>query len=146
MVVHAHLTFNGNCRKAMVFYQKCFGGRLRFQAVGQSPLSAKLSKRMKDCIVQAVLINHRLVLTGSDMAPDCGLIKGNAVTLSLSCASEKELKTVFARLSTGGSTIGPLQLNVAGALGGGLTDRFGNHWLLTWNKTLKSTGSDEERD
>ena len=115
----------------MTFYQKCFGGDVLYQTVGESPLSAELPPRMKDCIVQATLIKNGLVLMGSDMVSEFGLIKGNAVTLSLHFHSEEEARTVYRKLSRGGKAKQQLQENSLGALIGGVTDRFGNHWLLT---------------
>jgi Uncharacterized protein conserved in bacteria len=70
--INAYLTFNGNCREAMTFYQICLGGDLSFQTVGESPLSAKMPGRMKDCILQATLTNGALVLMGSDMVAGQG--------------------------------------------------------------------------
>lgn len=130
MQVHAHLTFNGNCREAMTFYQKCFGGKVRFQTVGESPDSSRLSRRMKDCIVQATLSHNGFVLMGSDMVSEMGLIRGNAVTLSVSCRSESEIRTVYRKLSAGGNENHPLRTNSTGGLVGGVTDKFGNHWML----------------
>jgi PhnB protein len=121
----------------MTFYQKCFGGDILFQTVGESPLSAALPTTMKDCIVQSTLIKNDLVLMGSDMVSESGLIKGNAVTLTLHCRSEKETKAVYSKLSRGGKAKQPLQANLLGALVGGVTDRFGNHWLLTCDGDTK---------
>lgn len=137
MIVYAYLTFNGNCRKAMTFYQKCFGGNVQFQTVGESPFSAKLPVRMKKCVVQATLIKNDLVLMGSDMVSESGLIKGNAVTLSLHFHSEEETKGVYRKLSRGGKTKQPLQENVLGALVGSVTDQFGYHWLLTCDTNIR---------
>jgi PhnB protein len=130
----SHLTFNGNCREAMTFYKKCFGGRLTFQTVGESPLSAKIPKKMKGCILQAILKKGSLVLTGSDMVGEEGLLKGNSVSLSLTCSSEDEINNYYERLSEGGSADHPLKDTFWGAKSGGLTDRFGNHWLLSFYK------------
>lgn len=130
MQVHAHLTFNGNCREAMTFYQKCFRGKVRFQTVGESPGSAHLSKRMKACIVHATLSRNGFVLMGSDMVSDFGLIKGNAVALSVSCGSESEIRTVYRKLSVGGEKNHSLHTNSSGGLVGEVTDKFGNHWIL----------------
>lgn len=131
MQVHAHLTFNGNCREAMTFYQKCFGGKVQFQTVGESPGSAHLSKRMKACIVHATLRQNGFVLMGSDMVPELGLIKGNAVTLSVHCRSESEIRVVYHKLAIGGEQNHPLHENTSGGWVGGVTDKFGNHWILT---------------
>lgn len=128
----SHLTFNGNCREAMTFYKKCFGGTLTFQTVGESPLSGKMPKKMKDCILQAVLKKGRLALTGSDLVGEEGLLKGNSVSLSLCCSSEDEIKTFYTKLSEGGSPNHPLQDTFWGAKSGDLTDKFGNHWLLSF--------------
>jgi len=130
----SHLTFNGNCREAMTFYKKCFGGTLTFQTVGESPLSRKIPKRMKDCILQATLKKGKLALTGSDMVGEEGLLKGNSVSLSLTCSSEDEINNYYEKLSEGGSADHPLKDTFWGAKSGGLTDRFGNHWLLSFDK------------
>lgn len=130
----SHLTFNGNCREAMTFYKKCFGGTLTFQTVGESPVSAKIPKRMKGCILQAILKKGGLALTGSDMVGEEGLLKGNSVSLSLTCSSEDEINNYYAKLSKGGSTDHPLEDTFWGARSGELTDKFGNHWLLSFDK------------
>jgi len=132
--IHAYLTFNGNCREAMTFYKACLGGALSFQTVGAAPLSAKMPERMKYCILSARLKKGALVLMGTDMIGAQGLIKGNNVTLSLNCSSEAEIKTCYEQLSEGGVANHPLEENFWGTLFGELTDKFGNHWILNYNK------------
>jgi PhnB protein len=131
MNLYAHLTFNGNCRQAMRFYQKCFGGKLSFQTIGESPQSDKLSARMKKCIVLATLTREGMLLLGSDLVSDAGLIKGNAVTLMLQCKNEVELKAIYRRLSAGIATNQSIQKTFWGMWLSGVTDKFGNHWLLS---------------
>jgi PhnB protein len=82
----------------MTFYKTCFGGELFFQTVGGSPLSEKLPKKMKDCILHATLTKGNLVLMASDMVSEDGLISGNNVSLSLNCSSLTEIETYFAKL------------------------------------------------
>jgi PhnB protein len=135
--IHPYLTFDGNCREAMTFYQECLGGELSFQTVGDSPLSKKMPKQMKDCILHATLTKEAMVLQGSDMVPQSGLIKGNVVSLSLDCSCEEEIKKVYARLSEKGEADHPLEHTYWGALFGTLTDRYGNHWILNLNKNSK---------
>jgi PhnB protein len=132
--INSYLTFSGNCREAMTFYQQCLGGELVFQTIGESPLSEKMPKKLKDFILQATLTKGSLLLVGSDMVPETGLIRGNAVSLMLNSQSEKELKSCFKKLSAGGQVTHPLQKNFWGAVFGGLTDKFGNNWLLNCNK------------
>lgn len=132
--IHSYLTFNGNCREAMTFYHYCLGGELTFQTVGESPLSKKMPKKMKDFILHATLTRETLLLQGSDMVPQPGLIKGNAVSLSLDCSSEEEIKMVYTKLSAEGKADHPLEDTFLGALFGDLTDKYGNHWILNYNK------------
>jgi PhnB protein len=67
---------------------------------------------------------------GTDMAGE-GLKKGNTVSLMLQCGSEPEIKNLYARLSVGGQATHPLENTFWGELFGGLTDKYGNHWLLS---------------
>lgn len=132
--INAYLTFNGNCREAMAFYQKCLGGKLFFQTVGESPLSEKMPVKMRNCILHSSLTNDGLELMASDMAGDNGLLKGNTVSLVLNCSSEKEIRQCYKKLSAGGLATHPLEDTFWGTLFGDLTDKFGNHWILNFNK------------
>jgi len=93
-----------------------------------------MPEQMKDCILHSTLTRDALVLFGSDMVPQSGLSRGNAVSLSLDCGSEDEIKTCFEKLSSGGTADYPLEETFWGALFGGLTDKFGNHWLLNYDR------------
>ena len=130
----SYLSFHGNCREAMTFYQSCLGGELTFQTIGDSPLADKMPSKMKDCILHAALIKGNLTLMGSDMVGEKGLIKGNAVSMMLHCSSEAEIKACYASLSAGGAATHPLETTFWGALFGDLADQFGNHWLLHFDQ------------
>ena len=143
--INSYLTFNGNCREAMLFYKECLGGELNFQTIGESPLAAKMPKKMKDCILHSTLIRNQLVLMGTDCVPDPGLIMGNAVSLVLNCNSQEEINSFYKKLSEGGKTTYPLHDTFWGALFGGLTDKFGNHWVLNYTKNKNSYIKNELR-
>ena len=132
--INSYLTFNGNCREAMTFYQECLGGELTFQTIGESPLSDKMPKHMKDCILHSTLTKGSLLLQGSDMVPQTGLLKGNAVSLSLDCSSEEEIINFYTKLSADGKADHPIEDTFWGAMFGDLTDKYGNHWLLNYTK------------
>ncbi len=135
--INSYLTFNGNCREAMTFYKECLGGALTFQTIGESPLADKMPPKMKECILHAMLTNGKLVIMGSDMTPEQGLIKGNSVSLMLDCDSEEEIKVFYNALSTGGLSTHPLEHTFWGATLGNLTDRYGNNWLLHFDKNAQ---------
>ncbi len=132
--IQAYLTFNGNCREAMSFYKDCIGGKLTLQTVGESPMAGKLPAKMKESILHGTLEKDGLVLLGSDMVAESGLVRGNAVSLMLNCSSEKEIKQLYKKLSTCGNATHPLENTFWGALFGGVTDRYGNLWLLHFDK------------
>lgn len=134
MQLTSYLTFNGNCREAMQFYQQCLGGELHFQTVGESPMAFSLPQPVRECILHATLVKDALVLMGSDMVEDKGLIKGNAVSLLLQCTSEEEIRNRYTALASGGEASHPLTSTFWGAVFGGLVDRFGHHWLLHYEK------------
>lgn len=134
--IHPYLTFSGNCREAMTFYNECLGGELKLQTIGESPLSDKMPEKMQQCILHAVLTHHgNNLIMASDMVSDEGLVKGNAVSLMLDCSSEAEIKNVFQKLSSnGGKVLHPLENSFWGALFGDLMDKYGNIWLLHFDK------------
>jgi len=133
--INSYLTFNGNCREAMIFYASCLGGELSLQTIGESPLADKMPAKMKDCILHSTLTNGAVLIMASDMVGDKGLIKGTAVSLMLNCSSEEEIRDFYARLVDGGEATHPLEISFWGALFGDLTDKFGNQWLLHFDKT-----------
>ena len=135
--ISSYLTFNGNCREAMAFYRECLGGELSVQTIGESPLADKMPAQMKDSVLHSTLSKGALQIMASDMVAEQGLIKGNAVSLLLNCSSEEEIKLFYTNLSKGGEATHPLENSFWGALFGDLTDRYGNHWLLHYDKNPK---------
>ena len=134
MQINSYLTFNGNCREAMTFYRDCLDGVLDLQTIGESPMADRLPPQMKQSILHAALTKGEMVIMASDMVGEKGLIRGNSVSLMLNCGSEDEIKTFYARLSAEGEATHPLENTFWGALFGGLTDKFGNHWLLHFDR------------
>jgi PhnB protein len=134
--INTYLTFNGNCREAMTFYKDCLGGELYCQTIGESPLSEQMPQRMKDALLHATLTHDDWVLMGSDMVSETGFIRGNAVSLLLNCGSEADIRRFYAALASGGQATHPLENTFWGALFGGLTDKFGNRWLLNFDENI----------
>lgn len=92
---------------------------------------------MKESILHSTLIKDGLVLMGSDMVSEKGLLKENSVSLMLNCSNEEETRSHFENLSAGGEATHPLEDTFWGALFGNLTDKFGNHWLIHFDKNSK---------
>lgn len=135
--INSYLTFRGDCREAMIFYKECLGGELMLQTVGESPMAEQMPRKMKDCILHSELKNGVLLLLGSDLVSEQGLIRGYAVSLCINCSNEEYIRSCYKKLSSGGQATHPLKYTFWGSLFGGLTDKFGNHWLLNYNKNKK---------
>ncbi|ASZ12590.1 VOC family protein [Chitinophaga pendula] len=131
--INTYLTFTGNCREAMCFYQECLGGQLTFQTVGEMAGAGLLPAILTEAIVQATLQNRYLFLAGSDMVEEEGLVKGNNISLLLCCDTEREAQDYYWKLVAGGIATYPLQKGQEGALWGTLTDKYGHQWLLSTN-------------
>ena len=131
--INPYLNFNDNCREAMNFYKDCLGGELTITTVGESPMAAQMPPNMKDSILHASLKIGDNMLMGSDMRRK-QLTDGDTVSLSLNCTSEDEQDKFFKNLSAGGTINEPLGEMPGGARIGNLTDKFGKHWVLYFDK------------
>lgn len=132
--INAYLIFNGNCREAMTFYQECLGGELFIQTVAETPMADQLPPEAGQNIMHSALTNGDLTLFASDMAGSDAIVRGNTVNLMLYCSTEKEIKTYFEKLSSGGKIDFPLADQFWGSIYGELTDKFGMRWLLNYDK------------
>lgn len=120
----------------MLFYRDCLGGELTLETIGESTLAEKMPTSMKRSIMHAVLAKDDLVIMATDMVEERGLIKGNSISMMLNCNSEEEAESYYHKLSAGGEASHPLQETFWGALFGDLTDRFGNNWLINYDKNI----------
>lgn len=132
--IKVYLSFSGNCREAFNFYQSCLGGELALQTIGESPMADRMPAAMKDLILHGTLTCPGFEMMGSDMATE-GLQVGNAISVMLDCSSEDEVRATYDKLAVGGKATHPLENTFWGAIFGGLTDRFGNPWLLHYQKS-----------
>ena len=131
--INPYLNFNDNCKEAMNFYKDCLGGELTIITVGESPMAAQMPPAMKDSVLHASLKIGDNMLMASDMRRK-QLTDGDTVSLSLNCTSEDEQNEFFKNLSAGGTINEPLGEMPGGARIGNLTDKFGKHWILYFDK------------
>ncbi|HCR53395.1 MAG TPA: VOC family protein [Cyclobacteriaceae bacterium] len=127
-----YLTFNGNCTEAMRFYQKCLGGKLQIQRLGESPASNQLPNSLNQYVLQANLCNGSVEIIGTDLVSDEGLQRGNSVAMMLVCKSKREMNQYFKKLAIGGKVLSPVQRNFFGVWFGTLQDRYENYWLMQY--------------
>ena len=130
--INAYLSFGGNCREAMTFYQTCFGGELDVKTFEEAP-GDMMAGASKDQVMHARLSNGGLLLMASDGLQEIP-VKGNVINLNINCSSEKEINSFFEKLSEGGNVTMPLADQFWGAKFGMLIDKFGIAWMLNLEK------------
>lgn len=127
-----YLFFKGNCREAMKFYEKIFGGELNVMTFKDAQ-GGECPKGSENLVIHAHLKHGTFVMMASD-APGEKIQTGENVHLSLNCASMNEIETFFKALSEGGKVEHALHDTFWGARFGTLTDRYGFHWMLNFEK------------
>lgn len=133
--INPYLRFDGKCGEAMTFYQHCLGGGLSLTTVAESPMAKQMPAELQQQIMHSNLNRGNMTLQGSDMVGPEGLTKGNSFALTLECETEEELRSTFSKLSEGGGKIlFPISPSFWGGLYGQLIDRYGNAWMVNFQK------------
>lgn len=130
--VNAYLNFDGNCRQAMKFYEKCLGADLQLTTFGDMP--GNTPPEAKDRIMHARLAKGSTLLMASDTMPGMPHNKGNNFSIAVQCDSVPEIEKFFTALSEAGKVSMPLQETPWAARFGMLTDQFGIHWMFNLDK------------
>ncbi|KPC62739.1 VOC family protein [Streptomyces chattanoogensis] len=126
--LNPYLSFDGNARQAMEFYEEVFGGTLALHTFGEFG--------QKDTPLADKIMHGRLetpsgfTLMGADTPPGMELAKGANFSVSLSGDDDTELRGYWEKLSTGGSVSVPLEKQMWGDVFGMCTDRFGIPWMV----------------
>lgn len=116
------ITFAGNCKEAMLFYQSCFGGELHFET-----FESALEGYSETPVVSASLIADRIILHASDLVHNEGRILGNYISIYVPCKSASERVEFMDKLKstkTDTSSSGEQQQLIE------LVDAFGVRWLF----------------
>jgi PhnB protein len=129
--LNPYISFQGNAREAMEFYESVFGGKLELTTFKEGGMPA--TPETENHIMHAMLVSDGgLTLMGSD-APEVGgytYQKGTNISISLSGDNEAELTGYFEKLSAGGEVAEPLVKAPWGDTFGMVTDKFGIFWMV----------------
>ena len=88
------ITFSGNCKKALTFYQSCFGGQLRLE-----PLEIALQAYKEIPIVSGSLIADIITIYGSDLVHNEGRKLGNYIAVFLAFENPSDRKEIIEKLA-----------------------------------------------
>lgn len=130
--LNPYLTFNGNCNEAMNFYKDVLGGELTVMIAGESPVANEMPAEYHSQVLHAHLKSDTLEIMATDMIPK-SFDEGNTVHLCLICKNEREMRTLYNKLSSDGEILEPMHEMFFGFIGG-VKDRFGKHWMLQCDK------------
>lgn len=126
--INAYLVFNGNCREAMQFYSKCFGGDLNLMPFSEAPVD--MAPEHKNLIIHSRLVKGDSVLMASDGQPGVPVRAGENYWVSVLCESVPEIERLYAAFEPGAKVTMKLQETFWTDRFAMLTDRFGINWML----------------
>jgi PhnB protein len=126
--LNPYISFNGNAREAMQFYESVFGGTLTLNTFGEygAPDAPESDKIMHGLLET----DQGFTLMGSDTPPSMPPKSGDNVIVSLSGDDADELRGYWSELSDGGTVTVPLEMQMWGDEFGQCVDRFGVSWMV----------------
>jgi len=126
--LNPYISFPGNARDAMEFYEGVFGGTLTLNTFGELGGPDAPSP---DKIMHGMLETDRgFTLMGADTPPGMEHDPGNNIAVSLSGDDADDLRGYWEALSDGGTVAVPLEKQMWGDEFGMCVDRFGIQWMV----------------
>ncbi len=127
--LNPYITFQGNAKEAMEFYQSVFGGKLELTTMKDG--GASQSQADENKIMHSMLVaDNGITLMGSDAPIVDATNKPGNISISLSGDDETELTGYYDKLSKEGEVSQPLTKAPWGDTFGMLTDKFGIFWMV----------------
>lgn len=126
--LNPYISFNGDARQAMQFYEHVFGGNLTMSTFGE--FGAQDSPDA-DKIMHAMLETPSgFTLMGADTPAGTDYRPGTNISVSVSGDDADELHGYWEKLSDGGTVTVPLEKQMWGDEFGMCVDRFGVAWMV----------------
>jgi PhnB protein len=127
--LNPYISFDGNAREAMEYYQQVFGGELNATTFAEGGMPSEPADAGK--VMHAQLESSAgFTLMASDTPAGMSWQAPGGITISLSGDDEAELRGYWDRLADGGSVTLPLEKAPWGDSFGMVTDRFGVPWMV----------------
>jgi PhnB protein len=125
--LNPYISFTGDARQAMEFYQSVFGGTLTFNTFGEfGEEDAAISDKIMHGLLET---DGGLTLMCADTPPGMEHDPGNNIAVSLS-GDDADLRDYWEKLSDGGTVSVPLEKQMWGDEFGMCTDEFGVDWMV----------------
>jgi PhnB protein len=131
ITLNPYISFKGEAKEAMDFYQSVFGGELTRSSFAEFGMAHDASEG--DLIMHSQLTTEiGITLMASDTPSDMDYKPGTNVSISLSGTDTDEtvLRGYWDKLAEGGTVAQPLVQAPWGDSFGMLVDKFGINWLV----------------
>ncbi|MFJ5550075.1 VOC family protein [Streptomyces sp. NPDC093225] len=127
--LNPYISFSGDARPAMEFYQSVLGGELRVSGYGE--FGSEAPPGYEDKVMHGMLETpDGFTLMGADVPPGMEHAPGNNFAVSLSGDDADRLRGYWEGLSAGGTVSVPLEKQMWGDVFGMCTDKFGITWMV----------------
>jgi PhnB protein len=133
--LNPYLSFDGNARQAMEFYQGVFGGTLNINTFGE--FGAQDAAEADKVMHSQLETPSGFTLMASDTPAGIQRNPGDNISISLSGDDAEPLRGYWQKLSDGGTVTMPLEKQMWGDEFGMCVDRFGVPWMV--NITLQQS-------
>jgi PhnB protein len=124
--LNPYITFAGDARQAMEFYQSALGGELAVNTFADFGNTGPEGDKIMHAQLETP---DGFTLMASDTPPGAEEPSGNNIAISLSGDDEK-LRGYWERLTDGAKVTMPLEKQMWGDEFGQFTDRFGIQWMV----------------
>lgn len=141
--LNSYISFNGNAREALEFYQSIFGGTFEADTYSsfneQSGSAMPVAPEDEDKIMHATLKgDNGIVIMASDTPSSMPYDAGKQIiSMALTGDDEQTLQGYWEKLSEGGKVTMPLEKAEWGDTFGMLSDRYGIDWMVDISTTGK---------
>lgn len=129
MKIHPYLTFDGNTKEAVHFYEKALGGEVMgLMTYGDMPADPNypVAEEAKDRVMHAHIKIGESDLMFSDAFPGMPFqAGGDTVQIVIQPETEDRAREIFAALEDGGHIVLPLQKTDWSPLYGIIKDKYG---------------------
>ncbi|NHC14082.1 VOC family protein [Motilibacter deserti] len=125
--LNPYISFDGNAREALEYYQQTFGGDLAVSTFGEFDQDSPIPDKVMHGMLEAP---NGFTLMAADNPPGIDVTPGTNITVSLSGDDAQSLRSYWDRLSDGGTVTVPLEKQMWGDEFGACVDRFGIPWMV----------------
>ena len=131
-LLNPYLTFDGNAREAVEFYQSTFGGQLDLNTFADFGGPAE---KADDIMHARLTTDAGFTLMAADTAPGQPFTPGNNYAVSLSGDDAAQLRGYWTALSSGGTVTMAMEQQPWGDEFGMCVDAFGVSWMVNITST-----------